>query len=135
MFLHESQAIGPTKKADCTWAENAPYFPGETWLVDDMFIDLGTDNDIKTVIWKWEKIPAGDRKSNVFAMGGSNGTPDRSLVRINANCPSEVWGDLVSDASLRTTDIQACVSGKINTEKIVEHSQYFLGFTCPARIT
>ena len=134
MFLHESQAIGSTEKADRTWAENSPYFLGESRLVEDMFINLGTDDDIKTVIQKWEEIPTGDRKSNVFAVGGSNGTLDRTLVRINANCPSEVRGDLVSDASLRTTDVQASLCGQICTEKIVEHSQYFLGFTVPGCI-
>jgi hypothetical protein len=135
MFLHESQSIGSTEKADRTWAENSPYFLGKSCLVEDMFINLGTDDDIKTVVRKWEEIPTGARKSNVFAVGGSNGTLDRSLVRINAYCPSEMRGDLVSDTSLRTTDIQASVSGKISTEKIVEHSQNFLGFTRPARIT
>ncbi|OGO64261.1 MAG: hypothetical protein A2Z45_07035 [Chloroflexi bacterium RBG_19FT_COMBO_55_16] len=100
MFLHESQAIGSTEKANRTWAENSPYFSGESWLVEDMFINLGTDDDIKTVLRKWEEIPTGNRKSNVFAMGGANGILDCSLVRINANCPSEVRGDLVSDAPL-----------------------------------
>ena|SRR3990170_2501758 len=135
MFLHESQSIGSTEEADRTWAKNSPYFLGESWLVEDMFINLGTDDDINAVIRKWEEISTSDRKSNVYAVGGSYGTLDRGLVRINSDCPSEVGGDLVSDPSLRTSDIQASVSGKIYTEKIVEHSQYFLGFTRPARIT